>query len=58
MAREQVTDLFISSGDGTIQEILTLVAERGDHPVARLSECFRNGAAEPSPRARDDDPSS
>lgn len=29
MAREQVTDLFISSGDGTIQEILTLVAERG-----------------------------
>ena len=29
MARERVTDLFISSGDGTIQEILTLVAERG-----------------------------
>jgi len=29
MARDQVTDLFISSGDGTIQEILTLVAERG-----------------------------
>ena len=28
MAREQVTDLFISSGDGTIQEILTLLAER------------------------------
>jgi diacylglycerol kinase (ATP) len=29
MARENVTDLFISSGDGTIQEILTLIAERG-----------------------------
>lgn len=29
MARERVTDLFISSGDGTIQEILTQVAERG-----------------------------
>ncbi len=28
MARDQVTDLFISSGDGTIQEILTLIAER------------------------------
>jgi len=28
MAREQVTDLFISSGDGTIQEILTQIAER------------------------------
>ena len=34
MAREGVTDLFISSGDGTIQEILTLVAERG--PFATL----------------------
>lgn len=32
MAREQVTDLFISSGDGTIQEILTLLAERGAFP--------------------------
>jgi diacylglycerol kinase (ATP) len=28
MAQEQVTELFISSGDGTIQEILTLLAER------------------------------
>ena len=28
MAHEQVTDLFISSGDGTIQEILTQIAER------------------------------
>ena len=28
MAQEQVTDLFISSGDGTIQEILTQIAER------------------------------
>jgi diacylglycerol kinase family enzyme len=28
MARDGVTDLFISSGDGTIQEILTQVAER------------------------------
>lgn len=28
MAREGVTDLFISSGDGTIQEILTQIAER------------------------------
>lgn len=28
MAQEEVTDLFISSGDGTIQEILTLIAER------------------------------
>jgi diacylglycerol kinase (ATP) len=28
MARERVTDLFISSGDGTIQEILTIIAER------------------------------
>ena len=28
MAREHVTDLFISSGDGTIQEILTQIAER------------------------------
>jgi diacylglycerol kinase (ATP) len=27
MAQEQVTDLFISSGDGTIQEILTQIAE-------------------------------
>ena len=33
MAREQVTDLFISSGDGTIQEILTRIAER--QPFAR-----------------------
>lgn len=33
MAREGVTDLFISSGDGTIQEILTLLAERGAFPV-------------------------
>ncbi|MEI8180031.1 diacylglycerol kinase family protein [Aestuariivirga sp.] len=32
MAREQVTDLFISSGDGTIQEILTLLAERRPFP--------------------------
>lgn len=28
MARDGVTDLFISSGDGTIQEILTQLAER------------------------------
>jgi hypothetical protein len=28
MARDGVTDLFISSGDGTIQEILTHIAER------------------------------
>lgn len=28
MGREGVTDLFISSGDGTIQEILTEIAER------------------------------
>ena len=28
MGREGVTDLFISSGDGTIQEILTQIAER------------------------------
>jgi diacylglycerol kinase (ATP) len=34
MARDGVTDLFISSGDGTIQEILTQIAERG--PFARL----------------------
>lgn len=33
MAREQVTDLFISSGDGTIQEILTLLAERKQFAV-------------------------
>jgi len=33
MARDRVTDLFISSGDGTIQEILTLIAERGGFPV-------------------------
>ena len=29
MARDGVTDLFISSGDGTIQEILTQIVERG-----------------------------
>lgn len=29
MARDEVSDLFISSGDGTIQEILTQIAERG-----------------------------
>ncbi len=34
MAGEGVTDLFISSGDGTIQEILTQVAER--NPFAAL----------------------
>lgn len=34
MARDSVTDLFISSGDGTIQEILTQVAER--QPFARM----------------------
>ncbi len=28
MARDSVSDLFISSGDGTIQEILTYIAER------------------------------
>jgi diacylglycerol kinase (ATP) len=28
MARDNVSDLFISSGDGTIQEILTQIAER------------------------------
>ena len=28
MARDEVSDLFISSGDGTIQEILTHIAER------------------------------
>lgn len=28
LARAEVTDLFISSGDGTIQEILTQIAER------------------------------
>ncbi|WP_373504028.1 diacylglycerol kinase family protein [Aestuariivirga sp.] len=28
MAREEVSDLFISSGDGTIQEILTQIGER------------------------------
>ena len=33
MAHEQVTDLFISSGDGTIQEILTLLAERQPFPA-------------------------
>lgn len=32
MAAEGVSDLFISSGDGTIQEILTLVAEHGIFP--------------------------
>ncbi len=34
MAQDAVTDLFISSGDGTIQEILTRIAERG--PFAQL----------------------
>lgn len=29
MARDGVTDLFISSGDGTVQEILTQIVERG-----------------------------
>ena len=29
MAAAEVSDLFISSGDGTIQEILTLIAENG-----------------------------
>jgi hypothetical protein len=29
MAAEGVSDLFISSGDGTIQEVLTLIAEKG-----------------------------
>ena len=29
MARDGVTDLFISSGDGTVQEILTRIVERG-----------------------------
>lgn len=33
MAAERVTDLFISSGDGTVQEILTQVVERGGFPV-------------------------
>lgn len=33
MAREHVTDLFISSGDGTVQEILTQIAERGGFPT-------------------------
>jgi diacylglycerol kinase (ATP) len=33
MAAEGVSDLFISSGDGTIQEILTLVAEHGIFPA-------------------------
>lgn len=33
MARAQVTDLFISSGDGTIQEILTLIAEGRQFPI-------------------------
>ena len=32
MANDGVTDLFISSGDGTIQEILTQIAERGPFP--------------------------
>ncbi|WP_374331921.1 diacylglycerol kinase family protein [Aestuariivirga sp.] len=37
MARARVTDLFISSGDGTIQEILTLIVERGRFdPVPRI----------------------
>jgi len=33
MARTHVTDLFISSGDGTVQEILTQIAERGGFPA-------------------------
>lgn len=33
MARDHVTDLFISSGDGTVQEILTQIAERGGFPT-------------------------
>ena len=33
MAREHVTDLFISSGDGTVQAILTQIAERGGFPM-------------------------
>ena len=32
LAGEGVSDLFISSGDGTIQEILTILAERGPFP--------------------------
>lgn len=37
MARDGVTDLFISSGDGTVQEILTLIVERGQFdPVPRI----------------------
>lgn len=32
MAAAEVSDLFISSGDGTIQEILTLIAEGGFYP--------------------------
>jgi diacylglycerol kinase (ATP) len=34
MARDEVSDLFISSGDGTIQEALTQIAERA--PFAHL----------------------
>ena len=34
MARDEVSDLFISSGDGTIQEILTQIGER--HPFRHL----------------------
>ena len=33
MARDGVTDLFISSGDGTVQEILTQIVERGAFPA-------------------------
>lgn len=37
MARARVTDLFISSGDGTVQEILTLIIEGGRFdPVPRI----------------------
>lgn len=37
MAEAGVTDLFISSGDGTIQEILTQIAERGRfHEAPRI----------------------
>lgn len=34
MARDGVTDLFISSGDGTIQEILTRIAEDAIFPAS------------------------
>lgn len=37
MARDRVTDLFISSGDGTVQEILTQIVERQEFsPVPRI----------------------